>query len=156
MSYLRKDIIRDYATEAFRYYAACGRLTSDQLKEKVYQQIYEQSKKEFGHRGVIGYSDKTAYAVIKAEEAVAQMQAEFEDILAVERTLEQVNKCVKEAVEIVYFTEPKKELQKGDISMRIHKASIQIPTSEQSVYRWLKKARNIFAKERGLRCSYKF
>lgn len=153
MSYLRKDIIRDYATEAFRYYAACGRLTSDQLKEKVYQQIYEQSKKEFGHRGIIGYSDRTAYAVIKAEEAVAQMQAEFEDILAVERTLAQVNHCVKEAVEIVYFTEPEKELERWDISNRVQKAVMKIHASERTVYYWLHKARKIFAKERGLRIS---
>ena len=32
---MRKDNIRDYATEAFRFYAACGRLTAAELEEKV-------------------------------------------------------------------------------------------------------------------------
>ena len=124
---MKKDSIRDYATEAFRFYASCGRLTSEQIKEKIYKEIYEQSKKEFGHCGIKGFSDSTAYAVLKAEEAMTQMQAEFEDILAVERTLAQVNRHIKKAVEI------------------------EMPASERSIYYWLRKARIIFAEERGLR-----
>lgn len=54
-------------------------------------------------------------------------------------------------MEIVYFADPKKELEKKDISDRVHKAELGIPTSERSIYSWLKMARGIFARERGLR-----
>jgi len=148
---LKKDSIRDYATEAFRFYASCGRLSSEQLKEKVYEQIYQQSKREFGNRGVIGFSDSTAYAVVKAEDAVAEMQAEFEDIIAVEKTLKQLNAPIRKAVEIVYFADPDRELKEGDISSRVHIAELSISASERTIYYWLRKARRVFAKQRGLR-----
>lgn len=153
--WLKKDNIQDYATEAFRFYAACGRLTAEQLKQKVYDEIYTASKKEFYRSGNGQHSDATACAVMKAEDAVREMQAEFEDILAVEKTMLQLNTHQRKAVEIVYFTEPEKDLEKGDISDRVHKAELEIPASEQSIYNWLKKARRTFAEERGLRISKK-
>lgn len=150
---MKKDNIRDYATEAFRFYAACGRLTSEQLKKKVYDEIYTASKKEYYRSGNGMPTDATACAVMKAEDTIKAMQAEFEDIIAVEKTMLQLNKHQRKAVEIVYFTEPEKDLEKGDISDRVHKAELEIPASEQSVYKWLRKARKMFAKERGLRIS---
>lgn len=152
---MKKDNIRDYATEAFRFYAACGKLTSEQLKQKVYDDIYTASKKEFNRSGSGTPSDATAWAVMKAEDAIKEMQAEFEDILAVEKTMLQLNKHQRKAVEIVYFTEPEKDLEKGDISDRVHKAELTIPASERSIYRWLFKARKFFAKERGMRTTEK-
>lgn len=152
---MKKDNIRDYATEAFRFYSACGRLTSEQLKQKVYDEIYTASKKEYYRSGSGQPSDATACAVMKAEDAIKAMQAEFEDIIAVEKTMLQLNKHQRKAVEIVYFTEPEKDLEKGDISDRVHKAELEIPASEDTIYRWLRKARRVFAKERGLRISGK-
>lgn len=152
---MKKDNIRDYATEAFRFYAACGRLTSEQLKQKVYDEIYTASKKEYYRSGNGILSDATAYAVMKADDAVRSMQAEFEDIIAVEKTLIRLTRHQRMAVEIVYFAEPKRELGKGDISDRVHKAGIEIPASEDTVYRWLRKARRVFAEERGLRIAGK-
>lgn len=152
---MKKDSIRDYATEAFRFYAACGKLTSEQLKQKVYDEIYTASKKEFYHGGRGMPTDATAYAVMAAEGALHDMEAEFRDIVAVEKTLMQLRRQQKRAVEIVYFEEPNKPLEKGTISDRVHKAEQEIPASERSIYEWLARARRIFAKERGLRVTKK-
>ncbi|WP_312047486.1 hypothetical protein [Anaerotignum sp.] len=148
---MKKDNIRDYATEAFRYYAACGMKTSEELKQQVKKQIYDQSKRERIRSGSGAHSDHTAYSVMAADDEMYEMAAEFLDIIAVEKTMEQLTSDQKKAVEIVYFTDAGKELEKGDISKRVHKAEIQIPASSMSIYRWLRNARYIFSKERGLR-----
>lgn len=148
---MKKDNIRDYATEAFRFYAASGRLTTEELKRKIYDRIYEQSRKEIIRSGSGMHSDATAYAVIAAEEAVNSMKAEFEDIIAVEKTLQLLRPPEREAVEIVYFADADKPLRKGDISERAVKASLEIPADISMIYRYLRHARIIFAKERGLR-----
>lgn len=148
---MRKDNIRDYATEAFRYYAACGKLTSEELKQQVRERIYEQSKREIIRIGSGTHSDSTAYAVMKAEDEILDLKAEILDIIAVEKTMKQLTPEQRKAVEIVYFADAGKELEKGDISRRVHKAEIEIPASSMSIYRWLKNARHIFSQERGLR-----
>ena len=149
---MRKDNISDDATEAFRFYAACGRLTAAELEEKVRQEIYTKSKREFLYNGGPHLpSDATAYAVMQAEDAVAEMQAEFLDILAVERTLMQLDEAQRKAVEIVYFAKPDQELEKGEISRRVHQAEIEIPASTDTIFRWLRLARKTFAQVRGLR-----
>ena len=152
---MKKDNIRDYATEAFRFYAASGRLTTEQLKQKVYDAIYEQSRKEYVRSGSGMHSDATAYAVIAADEALQSMKAEFEDIIAVEKTLYLLHQAEREAVEIVYFTDADKPLQKGDIYSRVVKASLEIPADIRTVYRYLHRAREVFARERGLRTEKK-
>lgn len=149
---MKKDGIRDYATEAFRYYASCGCLSSDQIKEKLRNTIYEASKREVVHSGVSSlHSDKTATAVMRAEDEMEYYRAELLDILAVERTLKRLTPPMKRAVEIVYFLEPKRPMEKGEFSGRVHKAEIEIHASERNIYYWLKEARQIFALERGLR-----
>lgn len=150
---MKKDNIRDYATEAFRYYAACGMKTSEELKQQVKDQIYAQTKREKVRSGSGIYTDSIACAVMAAEGEMYEMAAEFLDIIAVEKTIQKLSCHQKKAVEIVYFTNPEQELKKGEISERIRKAELEIPASEQSIYRWLKKARGIFAQERGLRIS---
>lgn len=148
---MKKDNIRDYATEAFRYYAACGMKTSEEIKQQVKKQIYDQSKRERIGSGSGAHSDCTAYSVMAADDEMYEMAAEFLDIIAVEKTLRQLNKYQRTAVEIVYFAEANKELSKNDISQRVHKAELSIPAEERTIYRWLSKARKIFARERGLR-----
>lgn len=148
---MKKDNIRDYATEAFRFYAACGRLTAEELRQKVKEEIYRQSRREYFRGGSGMPSDATAYAAIAAEDAVREMQAEFADILAVEKVLQRLNRQQRMAVEIVYFAEPERPLERNDISNRVHRAELEIPASERSIYGWLYRARRIFAEERGLR-----
>lgn len=152
---MKKDNIRDYATEAFRFYAACGRLTAAQLEQKVREDIYKQSKREYFRSGSGMLGDATAYAVMRAEDAVREVQAELEDILAVEKTLQALNRMESQAVEIVYFADAERPLERNDISDRVHQAELTIPASERSIYGWLYKARKIFAEERGLRTTKK-
>ena len=147
----KKDNIRDYATAAFRFYAACGKLTSAELEQMVRDRIYQQSKREFLRSGSGTPISPTEYAAMKAEDAVRDLQAELMDIIAVEKTLVRLNLQQRKAVEIVYFADPEKDLERNDISNRVHRAELSIPASEKSVYRYLKKAREIFAEERGLR-----
>jgi len=121
--------------------------------QQVKELIYEQTSREIIRTGSGTHSDSTAYLAMAADDASCEMAAEFLDIMAVEKTLMQLNEHQRAAIEIVYFTDAKKELQKGEISKRVHKAEMEIPASEQSIYNWLRKARKIFASERGLRIS---
>lgn len=66
--------------------------------------------------------------------------AELADLEAVERTLYIAGRSIEgraiiQAVETVYFTDAEKALKRGDIKLRVHKAS------ELTVYRLLTKAR---------------
>jgi hypothetical protein len=121
--------------------------------QEVKDMIYEQLHREIIRSGSGSYSDSTAYTAMKAEDKVVDMTGEFLDIIAVEKTLMQLDKYQRMAVEIVYFMDAKKQLEKGDISKRVHKAGLAIPASERNIYNWLAKARKVFAKERGLRTS---
>lgn len=144
--------IRDYATAAFRFYAALGKIGSEEIKERIKNIIYEQSKREFCKRGSSGgHSDSVAYAVEKAEREIEDFKADIEDIIAVEKTLKQLDIHTKRIIEIVYFADSDKPLRKNDISDRVHKAVFAIPMSERQIYYRLKRARLIFARERGLR-----
>lgn len=148
---MNKDNFRDYATEAFRFYAACGRLTADEIMQRVREDIYTETAGEYLVSGSGSYSDAVAHAVMKAEDAIKEMGAEIADIVAVEKTMRRLNSSQKRAVEIVYFADPEGPLGKNEISDRVHKAEMEIHAVERTVYRWLATARKIFAEERGLR-----
>lgn len=147
---MKKDHIRDYATEAFRYYSFMGKPHKEDLEKKYYQEALEeyQRRQQMGGSGI---SKPTEQAVMYAEGIIRQKQAELWDILAVEKTMAQLHTWERQAVEIVYFPHAQRDMKKNEISDRVNKASIQIPVDERTVYRYLKKARNIFAYERGLR-----
>lgn len=149
-----KNHIRDYATEAFRFYAKIN-MTADKYKQKIYDEaLFNYTKKMKGS----GISYPTESAIIAAENEVNEKLAEIKDMEAVEMTLAEIrasgpysSKAIVQAIEIVYFAEANKELERGDISSRIHKAEIEIPASQPTIYRWLCRARTIFAEQRGLR-----
>ena len=147
---MKKDHIRDYATEAFRYYAFLGKPHKEDLEKKYYQEALEEYERR-QQLGGTGISKPTEQAIMYAEGILRQKQAELWDILAVEKTLAQLHIWERRAVEIVYFPHAQRNMRKGEISDRVNKASIQIPADERTVYRYLKKARNVFAFERGLR-----
>lgn len=148
-----KDHIRDYATEAFRFYARCGKPSYDELKARIVTEAYETSKREIVHSGNV--AKPTEFAVINAQNALDERQGELLDILAVERVMKIVDAEMRKVLDIVYFTDPDQDLQKGDVSARVHKAELEIPASEHTIYRRLAKARELFAAERGLRFRYK-
>jgi hypothetical protein len=146
---LKKDVIRDYATEAFRFYAAQGKPTYRSLKAQYMAVALEEYKKV--HEKNPGISKPTEAAVIYAEKQLEKKEAELRDILAVEKVYMTSGDLARQVIEIVYFTEPKEPLKKGDITARVNKACTDLYISERAVYRILKAARIKFAEERGLR-----
>jgi len=147
---LKKDHIRDYATEAFRYYAFLGKPHKEDLEKKYYQEALEEYERK-QRLGGTGISKPTEQAIMYAEGILRQKQAELWDILAVEKTLAQLHIWERQAVEIVYFPHAQRDMKKGEIEGRVQQAVIHIPAGRATVFRYLKKARNIFAYERGLR-----
>ena len=151
---MKKDAIRDYATEAFRFYAALGRPKYEDIKKRVYDYAMSEERRAEVKTG--GLSLPTEYQLRNAENALEELEAELMDIFAVERTLEILSthkngQDIKDALEIVYFSEPARPLRRNEITNRVHFAEFAIHTTEPTVYRYLRIAREIFARERKLR-----
>ncbi len=146
---MKKDAIRDYATEAFRFYAAIGKPSCDLLRAKYRAEALE-SYKKVTEKGT-GISKPTESALMYLEKELGKKEAELLDILAVEKVYNNAVDEVKEIIEIVYFDEPHKPLRKGDISARVCKASMHVYKAPSKVYAALKAIRIRFAEERGLR-----
>lgn len=147
-----KDYLRDYATAAFRFYASNDR-SAEKYKNKVREEAIKKVEERMSKPS--GASSPTEAALIKAEEAVNEKMAEIRDLEAVEKTLAQLTvkhrQDIVQTIEFVYFLNPDKEFCKDNIQERVKAASIEIPASERTIYYWLKQARELFAKERGLR-----
>lgn len=146
---MKKDNIRDYATEAFRFYAALGKPSYRTLKAQYMAEAFEEYHRE--HEKGSGIGKPTEAAVIYAERQTEKKTADLLDILAVEKVYFTSKRLVREVIEIVYFQDPTEPLRKGDISERVTKASLETFTSERGVYAILKAVRMRFAEERGLR-----
>lgn len=154
---MKKDHVRDYATDAFRYYASIGK-TFEQVKEEIYQQALEESKKSEIKTNNI--CSPTELAMMRADKAIIEKKGELEDLLAVEETLKKLpfernGKEIKEAIELVYFADPTHDLERNDISNRVTNAAMTIHCDTSTIYRYLAKARSLFAENRGLRVSKK-
>lgn len=148
-----KDHIRDYATDAFKFYALNGK-SAEKYKQKIYIEALESLKRKEENFIKSGISKPTEQAIIKADEAVVERMSEILDMEAVDKVLAEFevrNKTINKAIEIIYFTDAEKDLGLGDIKNRVIKASIELHADERSIYRWLKKARELFAYQRGLR-----
>ena len=113
---MKKDLIRDYATEAFRLYARMGCPPS----------------KEIGGEGATAADLRAVCEVLR----ILALQGK-EEVIA--------------AVRAVYFVSPRQEIERGSISARVEAFAVEYPTSVPSVYRWLRVARHLFGKVRGLR-----
>ncbi len=142
---MKKDFTRDYITEAFRLYAKLGSPTYEQARQKIYED--ELSK--------VSSFVPPDEAIIYAERATEKQTPYLLDIMAVDKTIELLEQGEKAhiiaAVKAVYFACPQQPIRKGDISERVRHYSIQCPTDERTVYRWLKEARLLCATVRGLR-----
>lgn len=139
-----KDHIRDYSTAAFRFWARWGG------KENYIDNLSADLQRKRG----VGACSPTEAELVKKEQLLAEKFAEIADLEAVEKVLDICERHypeVRQAVEIVYLDKPFQDLEWGDIKKRVHYAEIHMPASERQVYRWLKKARMLFAEERGLR-----
>lgn len=142
---MKKDYLRDYCTEAFRFYARSGG------RSAFIKSIENDIIKSKGS----GICKPTEAALIRQEQIIAEHAAELADIDAVSRVINLLDMCehrsIIKAIEIVYFADCWRDLDRGDISARVHRAEIMIPASERVIYKWLGIARDMFAKERGLR-----
>ena len=98
------------------------------------------------------------YAATVPQEEKLLSEPEQADVEAVRKTIETLKRSGKEyivsAIRAIYFQNPKAPLRKGDISARVRKFSIAYPASEKQVYVWLKYARTVCAKCRGLSMSH--
>lgn len=141
---MKKEHTRDYVTEAFRLYAAMEQPTYERAKADIY-------KTELAKRS----GDDPSVAVARAEAAVNNNAPMLLDILAVERTMELLERGEKgyivEAVKAVYFVRPTVPLRRGVISERVRCFALLYPADTSTVYRWLKEARLLCAAIRGLR-----
>lgn len=122
---MKKDNYRDYVTEAFRYYALCGKPDSDQLRRL---------------RTVAPQNMRGALDDLEAVSRVINR-------LRVEPDGEDDLRCL----ELVYFAQPQHYPSRGAITERAQAAAKKLFLSEASVYRHLHRIRLLMALERGLR-----
>ena len=149
---MKKKHIRDYATEAFRFYARVG--GAGRYRQALWERALMEREKSQGLGS--GIAKPCEAALVRAERAVMEADGAIADLEAVERTLEYIRaqkngQDVLRAVEMVYLKEPEKEFGRGEMTARVRQAEMAIPASEKTVYRWLEAARTEFARERGLR-----
>lgn len=141
---MRKDITRDYATDAFRVWALWGCPSYDDAITKV--------RKEAEARAV-GHDPAIDAALADAE--VEKRMPVLLDIMACEQTFIMLRRHGKghicRVVEAVYMKEPHRLIKRNDITSRVLKISAQLPAHESTIYRYLSEARRLFAAFRGLR-----
>ncbi len=149
-----KSHIRDYATAAFRFYAMAGPV--DRYKQLLWDEAIERYQREEEDARRTGISKPTESALQRAQNALDRAAADIQDLEAVEGTIGAIEQMpggdnMVQALRMIYMLESSKELERGEISERVHRAEIQIPASEKSIYRWLATGRRLFAELRGLR-----
>lgn len=141
---MRKDITRDYATDAFRVWALWGCPSYDDAVAKV-------RKKAEG----CSAGQDPAVVVALSDAEVEKRMPILLDIMACEQTFSLLRKHGKEhicrAVKAVYMTEPHKISTHADITSRVHRFARKLPAHESTIYRYLDEARGLFAAFRGLR-----
>lgn len=151
---MKKDYIRDYATEAFRFYAQTDMLITEYI-DKIRQEAIDTMVKKMGKTSVGGSSIESL--LVYADKAIEEKIGEIDDLEAVEKVLMECKaqgyrgKEMEEVIRIVYFKDPKRPIKKGEIQGRITRACNELNISESTAYRYLKKARLLFAHNRGLR-----
>lgn len=143
-----KSHYRDYATAAFRLLAREG--SADRYRNRVYNTALARR----GDGGT-GLGSPTEAAIMRAEQAVYDAVATIADLEAAEYAVAALEArygyAARRALYMVYMAYADRELVRGEISERIHKAELEIPASERAIYKWLGYARRCFAEKRGLR-----
>lgn len=114
---MKKESYRDYATAAYRLWAAAGRPSAE-----ICRQTYTGAE----------LADMLACTAAFAELLTASPE-------------------ICRAVEAVYLVDPSGKLQRGDLTGRVLRFSMEEFISERQVWEWLAKARRSFARHRGLR-----
>lgn len=142
---MRKDITRDYVTEAFRLYARLGKPTYEQARQRVYDEQLDRFSSKLPPEKAVEYTEK----------ALDKHTPFLLDIMAVNKTIELLEQGKKEhiikAIESIYFIYPEQQIYKGEISGRVRHFACRYMADERTIYRWLKEARLLCAAIRGLR-----
>ncbi len=133
---MKKDNIRDYAVDAFRFYASL------QCKPEKAAARFALQRKTL-KRGLKSADLRAAEAALQDVYAVIdtihllQSKQNGEEILA--------------TLHDVYFWNPNGELRRGEIENRVLYSTIQTHISPARAYRHLALCRRLFAEARGLR-----
>lgn len=147
----RKDHARDYATAAFSLYAKEGRPDEEKILKEILDTYNADKSEDKVQRGL---PNPTQAAILLAEKRFEERRGKYNDLMAAHRTMDLLVRAGGgrlQAVRMVYLSSPDTIFERGEISARVVKASLEIPASERQVYRWLKEAREWFCIERGLR-----
>ena len=148
---MKKEVYRDYAAEAFRFYASVGGLNrytellmadvavpeGDGLKSRVLKPT----------KAVLKLRDKRLKA---AASALADLKA-VENVLAIFHERANGQEMIH-AIQTVYMAQPDHYPGRGEIQDRVLRLAVSLPAAERTIYYWLQQARLTFAVERGLRC----
>lgn len=138
----------DYATHAFVRFAGLGCPTREEYENRIRSECYKR------------YSLlEPSLIVLKAENAVSIRKPLLEDIAAVNRVLSILQATgktyISDAIKEVYLvSRDGKKPERGVIMERVTHFSMTCPASTKAVFSWLKSARALFAKERGLDIGY--
>ncbi len=154
---MKKDHLTDYATNAFREYAAAGCPTYEQLRNKL---LTNAALSSSGERLPVDqpHSVPTEAAVLAAEIRYDGAEGRLQDIYAVIRTIELLGKerdgeLIIRCLKNVYFPEPTRPLKRREITERVLQTAVTEHIDERTVFRKLRDARKIFSTERGLNTS---
>lgn len=148
---------RNYASEAFRFWARCGCISYDDAKKAIknngdlLEAVYLLEKRRSRNVSHIPTQNRIALNP-------AMVKAVLEDIRACDavfvKLTDRGDEVIKSAVRAIYMERPFEELHKGDVSARVIKFSLAVPVSESQVYNYLAEARRMFAEYRGLRLDF--
>lgn len=151
---MRQDNVRDYATDAFRFWAAVGGA------EAFRERIRTEAMRDSGDGGN-GIGQPTEAALLRAEKAEENAKAQMDDLNAVEEVLKilphrPMGAEIMCAVKACYMADPNRlSLPRGEMISRVKRVAEEIYVGEATVYRYLRIARDLFASERGLRSNKK-
>lgn len=148
---MKKQAYRDYATEAFRFWAREG--GAETYRQKIWNEAVANQQRQEGTSGI---SKPSEAAIIRAEQAIEDAYASMADLEAVERTIDVIRRRPggedrERVIRAVYMAYPNREIRRGEIQDRVHRAEQDLHLAERTIYGMLGEARSIFAKERGLR-----
>lgn len=150
------DSTRDYATAAIIRYARLGCPTRSEYEAVIRNQVYEKYRLK-----------SPEYITRVADKEVAARRALLDDIDAVDRMLGVLRGRIRlsgadasaalrngediaDAVSFVYFGLCRGYPSHRSIALRVRAYATSLPTTERTVYRWLRSARRLFAVLRGL------
>ena len=141
---MKKDYLRDYSTAAFNLYGKVGNV--ENYKKSLLEEI-EHIKASSGS----GINKPTEAALMRAEEQLSLKIATIKDLEAVEKTLNELKATNIAMFNVVNDVYVNNTFKKGDIENAVMKIASESYLTDRTIYRYLKKARIIFAYTRGLR-----